>query len=211
LKLGPWEGTVFGNYLHGIHFFDEAFGDLEATLKKQGLLDRTVIVIYGDHDAGLPSDPRFSRLVGLPDRSPGLSPADGVPLFIHVPGVAALQGERKLAAGLTDVAPTVLALVGIDPAGLPYVGRNLLGRPGDDPIVRPYGSWVDDRHFFVPDLSGAGDGQCQDAHTGATVPIAECRAEMESAAHEAEVSRRVTAYDLQTQLVEAPRSTSTQH
>jgi hypothetical protein len=34
---------------------------------------------------------------------------------------------------------------------------------------------------------------------------------MESAAHEAEVSRRVTAYDLQTQLVEAPRSTSIKH
>jgi phosphoglycerol transferase MdoB-like AlkP superfamily enzyme len=211
LKLGPWEGTAFGNYLHGIHFFDEAFGELEATLKKQGLFDHTVIVVYGDHDAGLPHDPRFARMVGIPDRSPGLSPSDGVPLFIRVPGTAALEGERTLPAGLTDVAPTVLALTGIDPAGLPYVGRNLLGEPGDDPIVRPYGSWVDGRHFFVPDLSGARDGQCQDAHTRATVPIAECRAEMESAAREAEISRRVTAYDLQTQLVEAPRSTSLKH
>ncbi|WP_124099282.1 LTA synthase family protein [Ruminococcus sp. Marseille-P6503] len=45
------EGTKLGSYFKSVHYADEAIGQLMAELDEQGLLDNTVIVIYGDHDA----------------------------------------------------------------------------------------------------------------------------------------------------------------
>ena len=67
-----------------------------------------------------------------------------------------MTGSWPIAAGQTDFAPTLLALLGIDPARLPYLGRNLLGGPDDPPIVRPYGEWLDSTHLLLS--RGANDG-----------------------------------------------------
>ena len=45
------EDTVLGNYIKSAHYADEALGELIDGLDKEGLLDDTVIVLYGDHDA----------------------------------------------------------------------------------------------------------------------------------------------------------------
>lgn len=45
------EGTTLGNYIKSVHYADEALGQLIADLDKEGLLEDTVIGIYGDHDA----------------------------------------------------------------------------------------------------------------------------------------------------------------
>ena len=47
------EGTTMGNYIKSVHYADEAIGQLIDDLDKEGLLEDTVIVIYGDHDAKL--------------------------------------------------------------------------------------------------------------------------------------------------------------
>lgn len=45
------EGTVLGDYFKTVHYADEALGEFINGLDEKGLLDNTVIVIYGDHDA----------------------------------------------------------------------------------------------------------------------------------------------------------------
>ena len=45
------EGTKLGSYFKSVHYADEAIGQLMSDLDEQGLLDDTVVVIYGDHDA----------------------------------------------------------------------------------------------------------------------------------------------------------------
>ncbi len=47
------EGTKLGNYFKAVHYADEALGELINELKEAKLLDNTVIVLYGDHDARL--------------------------------------------------------------------------------------------------------------------------------------------------------------
>ena len=47
------EGTTLGNYYKSSHYADEAIGQFIEDLDNSGLLDNTVIVIYGDHDAKL--------------------------------------------------------------------------------------------------------------------------------------------------------------
>lgn len=45
--------TKLGNYIRSVHYSDEAIGELIKNLDSEGLLDNTVLVIYGDHDARL--------------------------------------------------------------------------------------------------------------------------------------------------------------
>jgi phosphoglycerol transferase MdoB-like AlkP superfamily enzyme len=52
VKTFPYlEGTVLGNYFKSVHYADQAIGQLLSDMDKEGLLDNTVVVIYGDHDA----------------------------------------------------------------------------------------------------------------------------------------------------------------
>ena len=48
------EGTKLGNYFKSVHYADYALGVFLEELEKNGLLENTVIVLYGDHDARLP-------------------------------------------------------------------------------------------------------------------------------------------------------------
>ena len=50
------EGTTMGNYFRSVHYADQAIGQFIEELDKSGLLENTVIIIYGDHDARLPSE-----------------------------------------------------------------------------------------------------------------------------------------------------------
>lgn len=47
------DNTKLGNYLRSVHYADEALGEFIEMLDKEGLLENTVIVLYGDHDARL--------------------------------------------------------------------------------------------------------------------------------------------------------------
>lgn len=55
------EDTPMGNYLKSSHYADSAFGELIENLKKDGLLDNTIIIFYGDHEARQ-SKKEFDRL-----------------------------------------------------------------------------------------------------------------------------------------------------
>lgn len=47
------EGTTMGNYFRSAHYADQAIAQFIKDLDQEGLLENTVIVIYGDHDARL--------------------------------------------------------------------------------------------------------------------------------------------------------------
>ena len=102
-----------------------------------------------------------------------------------------------MAAGQTDFAPTLLALLGIDPAPLPYVGRNLLGAIADVPVRRPYGDWLDASHLF---LSRGPDSVCVDVARRSRVPVLDCTGADLVASREREFSRLVLSEDLQQRL-----------
>lgn len=48
------ENTKLGNYFKAAHYADYALGEFLNSLEKEGLLENTVILLYGDHDARLP-------------------------------------------------------------------------------------------------------------------------------------------------------------
>ena len=48
------EDTDLGNYFKSAHYADSAIGEFVEKLDESGLLENTVLVFYGDHDARLP-------------------------------------------------------------------------------------------------------------------------------------------------------------
>jgi phosphoglycerol transferase MdoB-like AlkP superfamily enzyme len=198
MKLGALEGTAFGNYLHTMRFFDRALEDFRTGLARDGLLDSSVVAVFGDHDAGFARDAQLSESIGISNDEAAWAWNDRIPLFVRVPdrtGRLGLTGARDVPAGQTDFAPTLLSLLGVDAAPLPYVGRNLLGAPGRGPVTRPYGGWIDATHLF---LTGGSSPECW-AVSGRSA-VGDCRGSDGQAARERGVSRLVVTSDLQERL-----------
>ncbi len=197
LRLGAWEGTPFGDFLHTMSFFDRALGELIAGLERSGLARSTVLVLWGDHDAGLEWQPELARTAGRSFDGAGWYLSQRVPLVIHLPGQPELAGQGAAAAGHQDVAPTVLALLGVDPARYAFIGRNLLGEPGGSPVVGEYHCWQDGSHVFLQRGASLADGECYDLATMERVPVAQCGAGWTDAQRQVEISRLVLEHDLQ--------------
>jgi phosphoglycerol transferase MdoB-like AlkP superfamily enzyme len=200
LQLGSLEGTSFGNYLHTMRFFDEAFDAFVRSLASEGLLDRSVLMVFGDHDAGFSPDDTTARLIGIGRADAAWAAADRIPWFIRVPGH---DGDRQriddVPAGQTDFAPTLLGLLGIDAAPLPYMGRNVLNAPDDTPVLRPYGDWIDRGHLFIAPRSAAAPAACFTAD-GAPLDLHACDRGREAAFSARTVGRTVVTADLQSRL-----------
>jgi lipoteichoic acid synthase len=203
LDVGRWTGTPFGNFLHTMHFFDASLASFMEELEGSGLAGSTVVAVWGDHDAGFPWRPEIASAMGASHDPEGWYLSQEVPLFIRVPGVQELRGERKTVAGHVDVAPTLLALLGVDPAPYAFVGRNLLGVPGDPPVVGEYGCWRDDHLLFLQGDGTLGDGACIDLATTTRVGAENCAEGYSAARKEVEVSEAVLDFNLQGRIHEA--------
>ena len=209
LKLGALEGTSFGNYLHTMHFFDEALAALEQSLARDGLLGRSVLVVFGDHDAGFTRTPELAAAMHIGSSDAAWLLNDRIPWFIHVPGANLPSPGLPGPAGQTDFAPTLLGLLGIDPAPFPFVGRNLFASPDDPPVVRPYGDWIDSHHLF---FGRGAERICYDVARRLEVDTAACASSGQDAAARRthDVSRLVVTEDLQQRIFERLRHTITQ-
>jgi phosphoglycerol transferase MdoB-like AlkP superfamily enzyme len=126
------DGSMLAGYLRLAHFTDAALGDFMQRMHDAGLAERTLFVIYGDHDPGLDADGR--RVLGERLGRDLDHPAERrVPLLFVAPGA-----ERELAAGrgaaaktvatFADIAPTVLHLLG-EPVPLGMYGTHLFVPP----------------------------------------------------------------------------------
>mgnify|MGYP001123632283 CR=1 FL=1 len=112
-KMPAWTSNsqTVNNYFPTVRYTDEALKVLFDELKKAGLYDNSVIVIYGDH-YGISQN--HNKAMGMvmgrkitPFESAQLQ---RTPLFIHVPGVKG-KVEHKV-SGQIDVRPTILNLLG---------------------------------------------------------------------------------------------------
>ncbi len=203
IDVGPWRGTPFGSFLHTMHFFDSSLAGFVADLERRGLAANTVIAVWGDHDAGFPWRSEIAAAMGARYDKVGWYLSQEVPLFIRVPGRGDLPGERRIEAGHTDVAPTLLALLGIDPAPYAFIGRNLLGTPGDGPVVGEYNCWRDGTHLFLQGDGSLEGGECIELASMTAVPPSECAPGFAAAARTEVVSTLVLEHDLQQRIHEA--------
>lgn len=175
LHLFDLEGTPLGDYLHAVRYVDGAIGRFVDRLRERGLLDDSVLAIYGDHRNYLEETPDlFAHLGRLVDLTP---PNDwkvkyGLPFIVRLPNGEA-AGQRRTTGGHVDVAPTLLSLLGIERHPPSMLGTDLT-RGEHALVVRRDGSFTDGRVLFRPDPTKKSGGQCHAFESGDALDPAVC-------------------------------------
>jgi iduronate 2-sulfatase len=110
-KKGPVSAEQERELVHGYYacmsYLDSSVGKLLAALEKNGLADKTVVVLWGDHGWQLGEH-------GIWCKHNNYETATRVPLLVHVPGK---RGNGKRSAALVefvDIYPTLANLCGVD-------------------------------------------------------------------------------------------------
>lgn len=118
---GPFEGQgEVSAYLNALHYGDQSIATLLDGLRRRGLEDDTLFVLFGDHgEAFEQHDGNYGHTFFAFDENVR------VPLIVAVPGVTTSAIRSPRVASVVDIAPTVLALLGM-PAPGSYEGTTLL-------------------------------------------------------------------------------------
>jgi lipoteichoic acid synthase len=195
LPLGRLDGTLLGDYLQSVRYFDRAFGEFVDRLREAGLLDTSIVVLYGDHQGFLGDPPELARLLGVPERDEYRTRQvrKRVPLLIRLPH-AKEAGTRTVTGGHVDIAPTVLGLLGIvDEHGI-MLGRDLMqGQPSL--VVFRDGSFTDGRVWYVHRV-GARVGTCYGVTTGRAIDCSGIDGQRREARERLQVSDLIVRGDL---------------
>ena len=149
-NVGKFQGSYIGNYLKAIHYADSCIGQFLEDLKKRGLYDNSLLLIYGDHSA-VPkylSDELVSFLnVDAGNNELEWTKLQKVPLIIHYPGFK--TGETiSVTGGQIDILPTVANLMGVEAPNA--LGKDLLNTE-DGYVVLRNGSIITDKYFYCSD------------------------------------------------------------
>ena len=109
-----------------IRYMDDHLGAFLDKLRDLGLKEETVVVFTSDHGeefaVGLHGYNLYDEVLH-------------VPLFIRVPGLAPQKVDQQVR--LIDLAPTLLALMNLDPGQAPFQGRNLFADGPEPPVDLP--------------------------------------------------------------------------
>ena len=120
------------------HYLDQAVQEFFEYLKKSGLYDNSIIVLYGDH-YGI-SDTRNLKLASLLGKSSSTwsdfdnTQMQRVPFMIHIPGTKD-GGVQTQYGGEIDVLPTLLHLLGIDSRDYIQFGTDLFSSKHDQVVA----------------------------------------------------------------------------
>ncbi|MBE3593577.1 MAG: sulfatase-like hydrolase/transferase [Candidatus Carbobacillus altaicus] len=153
LSLDVEEGGAYAaDYLKSVHYFDQTLRELLERLDEAGLLESTVIVLYGDHDGLLQKDsPSLEKALNLAeiDDETWLTTFQPIPLVIYHPSI---EGKTfSTVGGQVDILPTIFELMGISEERYNYfaMGKNLFSADGGYAVL-PGGDYAD-RAWITPD------------------------------------------------------------
>ena len=155
--------TTLGNYFTTAHYADEAIGELVDELDKEGLLEDTILVIYGDHDAKIKRSEYNYYYNYNPETDSKLSSSDpnykeytkyDYELNRKVPFIIWTKDEKlrkkinteiTTVTGMYDVLPTLGNMLGIyDKYAL---GHDVFSTD-EHYVVFPNGNWITDKMYY---------------------------------------------------------------
>ena len=158
------ESTKMGNYLKSVHYADEAIGELMKSLDEKGILDDTIVVIYGDHDAKLKTS-EFEKLyyndnidkISI-DPNKKITTIDDYTYELNRKVPFIIWSKDKLNSdyvgtfnktmGMIDVSPTLENMLGV--YNQFALGHDIfsIAEDEDNPIVFPTGNWMTNKLYY---------------------------------------------------------------
>ena len=167
VKRDYLENTLMGRYLKSVNYMDKAIGEFITNLENEGLLDDTVIVIYGDHDARIDKK-QFNYMYNYDPVSDTLLEEDSenykefndydyelskkVPFIIWNSGVEAVTIDKPM--GMIDVMPTLGNMLGV--YNKYALGKDIMNVSKKDAIVVfKDGSYLTDKIYYSAKNSSA--------------------------------------------------------
>ena len=157
------EGTKLGNYFKSLHYADSALGEFIDELDSEGLLDNTIIVLYGDHDARLPRAD-YNKLYNynmethefLSEDDPNYKEYDSfqyeigrrVPFIIWSKDMEGTKLNQKVTnvMGMYDVMPTLGNMLGFN--NKYALGHDIFNIKDNNIVVFPNGNWVTNKMYY---------------------------------------------------------------
>ncbi|MEE3344204.1 MAG: LTA synthase family protein [Bacilli bacterium] len=155
-------GTTLGDYFRSVHYSDQSLEQLFGDLEKEGILDDTVVVIYGDHDARISK--KYYNILNNYDPYTDEVRVEGDDKYIDYNGfkydldrkvpfiIWSKDGKYKKkisnVAGMIDVSPTLSNLFGLDNNKY-SLGHDLFSsKAKDNVVVFTDGSYVTNEAYY---------------------------------------------------------------
>ncbi|MDD2217430.1 MAG: LTA synthase family protein [Eubacteriales bacterium] len=174
-------GTIVGNYIQSAAYTDYSLGLFMDLLKKEGMYEDTVFVIYGDH-VGMTHSEEIDKGMGkLLGKAYDFQDMMSVPLIIHIPGESEdIHNTISTAGGQTDIFPTLAYLFGFEELDTLYVGHNLYtikeGLVAEQTMMTK-GSFFSNEIAYEMSRDGIFEnGRAWNIRTGEEVDVASCYA-----------------------------------
>lgn len=112
-------GLIRNRYINSVHHLDMQYGRIFEYMKKNQLLDNTIVVLIGDHGEEFMENGYWGHNSTFAD------PQVRTPLVIYKPGMKAFIEEQMTSH--MDVIPTIMPLLGVKNPSSDYaIGYNLL-------------------------------------------------------------------------------------
>ncbi|HFC9130179.1 TPA: LTA synthase family protein [Enterococcus faecium] len=150
-SLNTGNSTV-DNYVRTTHYLDQSLEQFFTYLKKSGIYQNSIFVIYGDHFGISNTDNKdlASALGKDPDTWDEFDNAQmqRVPLMIHLPGYTKGTVNHEY-GGEIDVLPTLLHLLGIDDKDYLHFGTDLLSSQHDQVVAFRNGNFVTPKYTVL--------------------------------------------------------------
>ncbi len=197
------------SYLDTVRYTDAALGELVSRLREEGLLERSVLLVYGDHMGVAKDSSDVGEYLSMPDHDPArwFDLERRIPALMRLPGGAGAS-VRTAAAGQVDFAPTLVSLLGLENTRTAFFGKNLLAsEPGF--VAFPNGSASSDDRLFLTADGGHGSTGCWSMPDGKQLPNVECDPVADRAQRELGIAWNMVASDLVAQVAgaaEAPKA-----
>jgi len=151
LNIDENNADLVHRYFATVRYEDEAIRKFFELLKKEGLYENSIIVLYGDHYGISKSyDKELEEVLGKKISITDQLNLQKVPFIIHVPGEKGKQINTL--GGEVDIRQTILDIMGVDPKKeVVDFGRSLFSTNKKNLVVFRDGSFVTNKYAFLDD------------------------------------------------------------
>ncbi|WP_347553145.1 LTA synthase family protein (plasmid) [Pseudalkalibacillus hwajinpoensis] len=138
--------TTVNRYLPTVRYTDEALKVFFEDLKKAGLYEDSLFIIYGDH-YGISENHNkaMADVIGTEVTPFESTQLQRVPMLIHMPGEGRVDNiDTSTVSGQIDLKPTILHLLGIETKGSIQFGEDLFSPERDELTILRDGRFITD-------------------------------------------------------------------